>query len=94
MAYGTPFAGELAKVGENAEAPLAAIYFLEKGRENRIEPVCASEAARILLANVLFFAHDSELVSRIFETACELVARVPVYRLTFFPDERVWELIA
>jgi hypothetical protein len=94
MAYGTPFAGELAKVGENVEAPLTAVYFLEKGRENRIEPVCASEAARILLANVLFFAHDSELVSRVFETACELVERVPVYRLTFFPDECVWELIA
>jgi hypothetical protein len=94
VAYGTPFAGELAKVGENAEASLAAVYFLEKGRENRIEPVCASEATRMLLANVLFFAHDAELVSRVFETACELVRRVPFHRLIFFPDERVWELIA
>ncbi len=30
-AYGTPFAGELARPGENLSAPLAALYFLEKG---------------------------------------------------------------
>jgi len=94
VAYGTPFAGELAKAGENVRAPLVAVYFLGKGPENRIEPVCASEAARMLLENVLFFADDAELVSQVFETACELVGRVPVHRLTFFPDERVWELIA
>ena len=94
VAYGTPFAGELAKVGENIQAPLAAIYLLHKGAENRIEPIDAAEAARALLQNVLFFAHDPELVSLVFESACELVRQVPVCRLTFFPDPRVWELIA
>ena len=48
---------------------------------------------RALLENILFFAHDSELVSKVFESACDLVRRVPVYRLTFVPDARVWELI-
>jgi hypothetical protein len=33
-------------------------------------------------------------VSLVFESACELVKRVPVYRLTFVPDARIWELIA
>lgn len=94
VAYGTPFAGELAKVGENVQAPLAALYLLQKGPENSIEPVRVSEAARMLLENVLFFAHDPELVGLVFESACELVRHVPVYRLTFVPDQRVWELIA
>jgi len=94
VAYGTPFAGELAKLGENVRAPLAALYLLQKGFENIVEPVKASDAARLLLENVLFFANDPELVSLVFESACELVGRVPVYRLTFVPDERVWELIA
>jgi hypothetical protein len=94
VAYGTPFAGELAKVGENIQAPLAAVYLLQKGPENSIEPVKASEAARGLLENVLFFAHDPETVGLVFESACELVSYVPVYRLTFVPDESVWELIA
>src|SRR6266699_7237464 len=92
-AYGTPFAGELGKPGENIRAPLAALYLLAQGRRNTIEPVGATEAARALLESILFFAHDSELVGRVFESACEFVSRVPVFRLTFFPDARVWELI-
>jgi len=43
---------------------------------------------------VLFFARDPELVSMVFDTAWKLVRSVPVYRLTFLPDARVWELIA
>ncbi len=94
LAHGTPFAGELAKVGENVQAPLAALYLLRQGPENAIEPVSTGDAARSLLENVLFFAHDPELVSMVFESACNLVRQVPVYRLTFVPDARVWELIA
>jgi hypothetical protein len=93
VAYGTPFAGELGEPGKNQRAPLAAVYLLAQGRENKIEPVGEAQAARILLANVLFFAHDPALVGRVFGTVCELVARVPVRRLTFVPDARVWELI-
>lgn len=94
VAYGTPFAGELAKVGENVQAPLAAVYFLQKGPENAIEPVRGSEAARLLLENVLFFTHDPELVGLVFESACDVVRNIPAYKLTFVPDESVWELIA
>ncbi|MBB5066443.1 hypothetical protein [Granulicella mallensis] len=92
-AYGTPFAGELARAGENVKAPLAALYLLRKGTENTIEPVRPNDAARMLLENVLFFACDPDLVGMVFDAACELVQHVPVYRLTFFPDARVWELI-
>lgn len=92
-AYGTPFAGELAKAGANLKAPLAAVYVLVQGPENRIDDMPRAEAARALLRNVLFFAEDSELVQRVFQAACELVEHVPVRRLTFMPDARVWELI-
>jgi len=92
-AFGTPFTGELAKLGENVYAPIAAVYLLAKGPENRIDPVPAAEAARALLANILFFAEDEELVRTIFNSAFEFVSRVPVSRLTFVPDARVWELI-
>jgi len=92
-AFGTPFAGELARVGENVSAPIAALFLLEKGAANRIGPVATSEATQRIMRNILFFAEEPDLVRRVFEAACEFVARVPVYRLTFFPDERVWELI-
>jgi len=93
VAHGTPFTGELEKLGENISAPVAALYLLAKGSENRIEAIAPAEAARSLLANVLFFAEDEELVQATFHAAFEFVSRVPVSRLTFVPDSRVWELI-
>jgi hypothetical protein len=93
IAFGTPFTGELAKLGENVSAPLAAVYLLAQGLENRIEPVPPGEAVRSLLANVLFFAEEPELVRQAFHSACELVDHVPLSRLTFVPDSRVWEMI-
>jgi len=93
IAFGTPFTGELAKLGENVSAPVAALYLLAKGKENRIDPIPPGEAARSLLANLLFFAEDEDLVQAIFHSAFEFVSRVPVSRLTFVPDARVWELI-
>jgi hypothetical protein len=92
-AYGTPFAGELGKPGENISAPVGALYFLEKGAENRSDPVPAAEATRTLLRNVLFFAEDLEAVHQVFQAACGFVAAVPVRRLTFAPTPAVWETI-
>lgn len=93
VAYGTPFTGELAKLGENISAPLAALYLLAQGPENRIDPVTVADAGRELLANMLFFAEDQEMVQWAFQAACDFVQQVPVFRLTFVPDARVWELI-
>jgi hypothetical protein len=93
VAFGTPFTGELAKLGENTSAPVAALYLLVQGPENRIEPVAAADAGRGLLANMLFFAEDQEMVHWAFQAACDFVDRVPVYKLTFVPDARVWEMI-
>jgi hypothetical protein len=92
-ACGTPFAGELARLGENAAAPIDRLFFLAKGPENRIDPIDTPDALRMLLRNILFFADDSELVKMVFRSACEFLARVPAFRLTFYPDERVWDLI-
>jgi hypothetical protein len=93
VAFGTPFTGELAKLGENTSAPVAALYLLAQGPENRIDPVGAADALRELLANTLFFAEDQEMVHWAFQAACGFVDRVPVYRLIFVPDARVWEMI-
>ncbi|MBZ5569609.1 MAG: hypothetical protein LAN64_17415 [Acidobacteriia bacterium] len=92
-AFGTPFAGELGRVGENVSAPISTVYLLAKGPENCIDPVPPSEAVHRLMRNILFFAEEPALVQRVFHACCEFVARVSVQRLTFFPDQRVWELI-
>jgi hypothetical protein len=94
QAYGTPFAGDLGRPGENIAAPLAGLYLLVQGRHNHLSPIAPAEAVRRLLRNILFFADDASLVEQLFRTACEFVTRVPVYELTFRPDEEVWRLIA
>jgi hypothetical protein len=92
-AFGTPFTGELSRLGENAQAPVEALYLLAQGPVNRIEPVSPADAGRELLANMLFFAEDPSIVGCAFQSACDFVDCVPVSRLTFVPDTRVWEMI-
>ena len=92
-ACGTPFAGELARVGENCSAPIGCLFFLKQGPENKIEPIAKAEAIRRLMRNILFFAEDPDLVQSVFQSACDFVERVPVQRLTFVPDSRVWDMI-
>jgi hypothetical protein len=92
-AFGTPFAGELAKAGENCTAPVAALFFLEQGPENRVDELSPTEAVRRLMRNILFFAEDQVLVEKLLATACDFVAFVPIRRLTFYPDAKVWDLV-
>jgi len=94
QAFGTPFAGELARIGRKMRAPLAALFLLQQGPENLIEPLSEADAVRELLRHVLFFARDEQLVHMVFLTVCDFVRRVPVRRLVFAPDARVWELIS
>jgi hypothetical protein len=92
-AFGTPFAGELGISGEQIEAPIGALYFLQKGPSHRVSPIDQARAAAMLLRDILFFAHDSALLKSIFATACDFVARTPVGELAFRPDQEVWEVI-
>jgi hypothetical protein len=93
LAWGTPFAGEMGTPGANISAPVAKLFFLEKGPENRIDDMDRSEALRRLLRNILFFSNDEEAVCALFDSACAFLERVPAQRLTFVPDASVWELI-
>jgi hypothetical protein len=93
LAYGTPFTGELAKIGENVSAPIAAVYHLVQAPENRVALMAPADAVGALLESVLFFAEDAELVKLVFESVCDLVGRVPVYRLEFVPNKTVWDLV-
>jgi hypothetical protein len=90
-AFGTPFAGELARSGENCSAPVSALFFLEKGPENRVAELSSAEAVRRLMRNILFFAEDHALIEKLLATACDFVSRVPIRLLTFYPDARVWD---
>jgi hypothetical protein len=92
-AYGTPFAGELAKAGENISAPLSAVYLLVQGPENRLEPLDEAEAVRTLMRNILFFAQDEATVESIFKSACTFAAQIPMYRMIFTRSTEAWDVI-
>jgi hypothetical protein len=92
-AHGTPFAGELARLGENVTAPLAGVYLLAHGLEHRVDEMPTSEGLRAVMRSVLFFAEDPALVERVFLAACAFVDRLPVRRLTFLADTGAWGLI-
>jgi hypothetical protein len=93
IACGTPFAGELARLGANASAPIETLFLRAKGPENRIDSVAAGEVVRRIVRNILFFADDPAMVNAVFDTACSFVEGVPARRLTFYPDARVWDMI-
>jgi hypothetical protein len=93
VAYGTPFTGELERVGANTSAPLAGLYRLVQGTGHRVEPMAPADAVRAVLECVLCFAVDPAVVTSVFETACDLVARVPVQTLVFERNAGVWDLI-
>jgi hypothetical protein len=94
VAFGTPFAGELGASGKPVSAPVAAIYQLAWGNRHHLERLGTSDAVRALMKNILFFVDDTELADQLLQTACDVAATVPVYRLTFAPDTAVWDAVA
>ena len=93
FAHGTPFTGELGKSGENISAPIAGLYYLVQAPRNNRTLMNPTEAVRALLESVLFFAEDPELVNLVFQSACDVVTRVPVYSLEFKRDQSVWDIL-
>jgi hypothetical protein len=90
---GTPFTGELNQRGDNTAAPLARLFHLVQGPEDRIDPLSRGDALRALLQSVLCFPGDTTVTKQVFAAACSLVDQVPVQTLLFRRDPRVWELV-
>lgn len=92
-AFGTPFAGDLGRNGENIAAPIETAFLLAKGPRNEIRELSKGEAIRRLMRNVLFFVNQPSLVEAVLETVTDFVCRVAVRELTFAPTPQVWDLI-
>lgn len=92
-AYGTPFAGELARPGANASAPIERVCLLKQSQQNRLLPLSHSQAIRALLRHVLFFAQDNHLVENVLDSVVRFVSSVEVLEMEFTRDGRGWELI-
>jgi len=93
VAYGTPFTGEMAKLGENASAPVAALYLLAQGPENRIDPVGEADAGRGLLGNILSLPRIRSLFIGHFRLRATSSIACRFAGLRLCRMRRVWELI-
>jgi hypothetical protein len=91
--HGTPFWGELARAGEDREAPLAGIYFLRKGDRHAAEAIGSRQALERLLPNVMFFARETDLTARVLGISAKLVETVRCFDLSFRPDPGFWEVV-
>ena len=90
--YGTPWHGE-AGLASPGRVPLKKVYFLSKGIQNEMLPLRNSDAAARLLACSFppFYSQPGiDFTLRLLE---EVVKAVPCYELSFFPDQRVLEII-
>ena len=94
VTFGTPFAGELGVAGTPVSAPVARIFRLAHADAHRHAALTEAGAVRTLLRNILFFAEDAGLTSRMLETACAVAASVPTSELAFAPDSSVWETLS
>ena len=92
LLYGTPWPGE-AGYAKNAAAPLAGIFFLSQGRENRISGLAANAAMERLLPVLSIPWYDKKMVSQMLDFGDALLGRVPAFDLIFRDDEEVVDVI-
>ena len=77
--YGSPWNGKH-RLGRNASAPLKAIVFLNRGEENRIEPLEKAEAFPLLMRQC-FHSRDPAAAGRILEMETALLSEASFFRL-------------
>ena len=91
-AYGLPLAGS-SRIFRNEDAPIGAIVVLRQAPENRIRPMSAAEAIRLLLPEFSIHRWDRAFVDRVLELAAALLTAVPVYLLECTPERSAVELL-
>ncbi len=64
----------------NTEAPLSALCFLNRGKENKIERIAQKDCLEIFLKQI-YLSHDSEAKLKTLELADKLASEVPFYML-------------
>jgi len=77
--YGTPWMGKEG-LGENTEAPLCGLCFLEQAKENSIEKLTASQTSSRLFSQVLLPEEEENVVATL-ELVDKLILEVPSFLL-------------
>ena len=78
-AYGTPWCGKEG-YNVNAESPLHALCFLERGDKNEIAPIDSGEAVMRIFPQILL-PTDEAAVDRLFALLDRMLRQIPCYLL-------------
>lgn len=79
-AYGTPWSGKT-DINENVSAPLRAMVFIERSKENKICPITPTEAFVRMIREIPIYTHK-ELSDRMMNTVNKIFTAVPAYLLS------------
>lgn len=90
LVCGSPWSGKH-RLDRPVMLPLKAVAFLERGPENRIEPLPPGEALTRLLRQVYLPASPEKLM-RVLEFADRMSQEAAMYRLECLPDEAAAQL--
>jgi ABC-type cobalamin/Fe3+-siderophores transport system ATPase subunit len=82
--HGTPWPGE-GGYAENTRSSMKALFFLEAGCENGIEPISPAVAASLILPVLSIPWYDADMTMAMLDFCGRLVAKVPAYLMTFTP---------
>ncbi len=92
LMYGTPWPGE-AGYALNQSAPLKGIFFLKKGSQNIIRKLNPSDAVAGLMPVASIPWYDREKVDLMMTFCDEMMGTVPMYELSFVPDEAIVDML-
>jgi len=91
--HGTWSHGDVKEVS-NGEAPLQGIFFLEKSRENKLEPISdKKEVIKRLLPRLFKPLTTSDWWEKILVTVDGLVCEIPAYRMKFDKSGQIKDVI-
>ncbi len=90
---GTPWTGSKGGICCRGSAPLNAAFSLRRAAGSRVERLNRRDAVRELLANLPWMGEGEGLTHPTISAAAALAGAVPVYRLTFRPEDDLWELM-
>lgn len=88
VAFGTPWPGD-AGIAENRGAPLAGIFFISQGDDNRIQEISPREAVSRLMPVTSIPWFDSEALSNVLSFCDNLLSVIPSHILHCRPETRV-----
>ena len=90
--FGTPWPGE-ADIAENKNSPLACLFFLSHGSENRLRGLSRKEAFERLLPVTSIPWYDRKIVDSLLIFCEDLISLVPAYELSFKPSAEVADFL-